>query len=44
MGFTNVQGFVLSRPMPVEDLLNMMNDMQREKSNVVTLMQSRRRA
>ena len=44
MGFTNVQGFVLSRPMPAEDLLKMMSDMQREKSNVVTLMQSRRRA
>ncbi|WP_460987822.1 putative bifunctional diguanylate cyclase/phosphodiesterase [Sphingobium sp. TomTYG75] len=44
MGFTNVQGFVLSRPMPAEDLLKMMSDMRREKSNVVTLMQSRRRA
>ncbi len=44
MGFTNVQGFVLSRPMPAEDLLAMMGKMEREKSNVVLLMQNRRRA
>jgi diguanylate cyclase (GGDEF)-like protein len=44
MGFTNVQGFVLSRPVPAESLLEMMRVMARDKSNVVTLMQDQRRA
>ncbi len=44
LGFSNVQGFVLSRPMPADDLLKMMAEMKREKTNVVTLMQNRRRA
>jgi len=44
MGFTNVQGFVLSRPMASDDLLTMMEKMKRERSNVVTLMHDRRRA
>jgi predicted signal transduction protein with EAL and GGDEF domain len=44
MGFTNVQGFVLSRPMAADDLLTMMEKMKRERSNVVMLMHDRRRA
>jgi EAL domain-containing protein (putative c-di-GMP-specific phosphodiesterase class I) len=44
MGFTNVQGFVLSKPIPLDDLLAMMAQMKRDRSNVVTLMHDRRRA
>ena len=44
MGFTNVQGFILSRPMPVEALLELMRTMETERSNVVTLLHDRRRA
>ena len=44
MGFTNVQGFVLSHPLTAEGLLEMMQAMKRDRSNVVTLMQDRRRA
>ncbi|KFG92087.1 Histidine kinase [Sphingobium herbicidovorans NBRC 16415] len=44
MGFSNVQGFVLSKPMTADDLLEMMGKMKRERSDVVTLMKDRRRA
>ena len=44
LGFTNVQGFVLSRPMPLTDLLEIMQAMHREEGNVVKLMHDRRRA
>ncbi|HKX35526.1 MAG TPA: EAL domain-containing protein, partial [Rhizorhapis sp.] len=44
MGFTNVQGFVLSRPMPAESLLDLMRTMRSERGNVVTLLHDRRRA
>ncbi|HEX7875561.1 MAG TPA: EAL domain-containing protein [Sphingobium sp.] len=44
MGFTNVQGFVLSRPMAADALLEMMRAMKGDRSDVVTLLQDRRRA
>ncbi len=44
MGFTNVQGFVLSRPMPAEALLDMMETMRRKAGDSVALLQDRRRA
>jgi diguanylate cyclase (GGDEF)-like protein len=44
MGFTNVQGFVLSRPMPAEALLDMMQTMRREAGDSVAMLQDRRRA
>lgn len=44
MGFTNVQGYVLSRPMPAEALLHMMQQMKEQAGDTVTLMQGRRRA
>ena len=44
MGFTNVQGFVLSRPMGADDLREMMRKMRQDKSDVVALMQDKRRA
>ncbi|WP_037504241.1 putative bifunctional diguanylate cyclase/phosphodiesterase [Sphingobium bisphenolivorans] len=44
MGFTNVQGFILSRPIPADELLQMMHATTRETNGVVLLMQDRRRA
>ena len=43
MGFTNVQGFVLSRPVPVAQVLRMMQSMDSE-SGSVAMLQDRRRA
>ncbi len=43
MGFTNVQGFVLSRPVPAAEVLEMMRGMDRD-SGAVAVMQDRRRA
>lgn len=44
MGFTNVQGYILSRPIPAEDLLEMMRGMNCGTNGVVMLMEDRRRA
>lgn len=44
MGFTNVQGFVLSRPMDADALLELMRGMRRDRSDVVTLIRDRRHA
>lgn len=43
-GFTNVQGFVLSRPMPAEAVLDMMRAIAARESGVVTLIGDRLRA
>ncbi|MGE4322581.1 MAG: putative bifunctional diguanylate cyclase/phosphodiesterase [Sphingobium sp.] len=43
-GFTNVQGFVLSRPMPADAVAVMMRDIAARDSGVVTLLSDRRRA
>jgi len=43
MGFTNVQGFVLSRPVPVAQVLRMMQSMDSERGSIAML-QDRRRA
>jgi predicted signal transduction protein with EAL and GGDEF domain len=44
VGFTNVQGFILSRPMPVDALLELMAQMKGDDQTVVNLMQQRRLA
>jgi len=43
MGFTNVQGFVLSRPIPAAQVLRMMQSMDSE-SGSIAMLQDRRRA
>ncbi|AJR25768.1 histidine kinase [Sphingobium sp. 22B] len=43
MGFTNVQGFVLSRPVPAVQVLEMMRQMD-DDSGSVAMLQDRRRA
>ncbi|MEC3911720.1 EAL domain-containing protein [Sphingobium sp. CR2-8] len=44
VGFTNVQGFVLARPMPIDALLTLMAQMQDDGSNIAGLMEQRRLA
>ena len=44
VGFTNVQGFVLSRPMALDALLEMMAKMKVDDQNIVDLMEQRRLA
>lgn len=43
MGFTNVQGFILSRPVPAAQVLEMMRRMD-DASGAVAMPQDRRRA
>ncbi|WP_420143743.1 putative bifunctional diguanylate cyclase/phosphodiesterase [Sphingobium sp.] len=44
VGFTNVQGFVLAKPMPVEDLLDLMARMQLQGQDMVGLIHDRKSA
>ncbi|MGC4250625.1 MAG: EAL domain-containing protein [Sphingobium sp.] len=44
MGFTNVQGFVLSRPMPVDELLEMMRTVDRDADDGAARIRNWRRA
>ncbi|MES2173237.1 MAG: EAL domain-containing protein [Pseudomonadota bacterium] len=44
VGFTNVQGFILSKPMPADALLQLMADMHRDGQDMVGLIRQRRLA
>ena len=44
VGFTNVQGFVLARPMPADALLELMAQMRSDGPDMVGLMRQRRLA